>query len=77
MNGKPNPDIFIRAAELLKLAPDDCYVFEDSPNGVRAGAAAGCTVVMVPNMVQPTDEIRDMCDYVCESMFEAMKKIGQ
>lgn len=77
VNGKPNPDIFIRAAELLKLNPVDCYVFEDSPNGVRAGAAAGCTVVMVPNMVQPTDEIRGMCDYVCESMFEAMKKIGQ
>lgn len=77
VNGKPNPDIFLRAAELLNLQAGDCYVFEDSPNGVRAGSLAGCTVIMVPNMIQPTDEIRGMCEYVCESMFEAMKKIGQ
>ena len=74
--GKPNPDIFLRAAELLKMPPSECYVFEDSPNGVRAAAAAGCTVIMVPDSIQPDDEIRGMCEHVFESMFVAMEKIG-
>jgi HAD superfamily hydrolase (TIGR01509 family) len=43
-NGKPAPDIFILAAEKLGIAPKDCLVVEDSPNGVRAGKAAGMTV---------------------------------
>lgn len=74
--GKPNPDIFLRAAELLNLPASDCYVFEDSPNGVRAGAAAGCAVIMVPDSIQPDDELRGMCEHVFESMFVAMERIG-
>jgi beta-phosphoglucomutase-like phosphatase (HAD superfamily) len=42
---KPHPDIFLFAAERLKIAPENCVVIEDSVNGVRAGVAAGMTVV--------------------------------
>lgn len=42
---KPFPDVYLRAAELLKTAPDDCVVFEDSPAGVQAAHAAGMRVV--------------------------------
>lgn len=42
--GKPYPDIFLYAAEQLKIAPARCLVIEDSINGVRAGKAAGMTV---------------------------------
>lgn len=48
-NGKPAPDIFIKAAEKLGLDPRDCYAFEDSPNGIRAALAAGCHSVMIPD----------------------------
>ncbi len=72
-DGKPAPDIFLRAAELIHVPANECYVFEDSPNGVRAAFAAGCSVVMVPDRVQPTDEIRSMCEHVCQNMFVAMK----
>ena len=43
--GKPNPAPFLAGAALLGLAPQDCVVFEDSASGVRAGHAAGCTVI--------------------------------
>jgi mannitol-1-/sugar-/sorbitol-6-phosphatase len=43
--GKPNPEPFLTGAALLGVAPSDCLVFEDSPSGVAAGRAAGCTVV--------------------------------
>ena len=44
-NGKPAPDIYLLAAEKLEVEPRDCVVIEDSPNGVRAGVAAGMNVV--------------------------------
>lgn len=42
---KPFPDIYLKAAELLKVSPESCIVFEDSPTGVTAGLAAGMRVV--------------------------------
>jgi HAD superfamily hydrolase (TIGR01509 family) len=59
-NGKPAPDIFLKAAEELGIAPEECYVFEDAFNGVMAGYNAGCRTIMIPDMSQPTDEIRAM-----------------
>jgi beta-phosphoglucomutase len=44
-NPKPAPDVFLKAAELLGAAPQDCIVFEDSYSGVQAGLAAGMRVV--------------------------------
>ena len=44
-NGKPAPDIYLLAAEKLGVDSQDCIVIEDSPNGVRAGVAAGMNVV--------------------------------
>ena len=42
---KPDPEIYLRAAQKLEVEPQDCLVIEDSPNGVRAGVAAGMNVV--------------------------------
>ncbi len=44
-NGKPDPEIYLLAAQKLDVQPQDCIVIEDSPNGVRAGVAAGMNVV--------------------------------
>lgn len=43
--GKPHPEPFLAGARLLGVAPEECVVFEDSSSGVKAGRAAGCTVV--------------------------------
>lgn len=47
-NGKPAPDIFLKAAELLGVAPEKCLVIEDAPPGVIAAQAAGMQVITVP-----------------------------
>jgi HAD superfamily hydrolase (TIGR01509 family) len=41
---KPHPDVYLAAAKALAIAPQHCAVVEDTPNGTRAGVAAGCTV---------------------------------
>ncbi len=46
--GKPCPDPFLEAARRLNVLPGDCVVFEDSPAGVQAAAAAGMECVFVP-----------------------------
>jgi beta-phosphoglucomutase family hydrolase len=47
--GKPAPDIFLRAAELMKVAPERCLVFEDAEPGIKAAEAAGMRWVRVPS----------------------------
>ncbi|ORY96635.1 HAD-like domain-containing protein [Syncephalastrum racemosum] len=44
-NGKPHPEGYLKAAAGLDIEPKDCVVFEDAPAGVRAGRAAGMTVI--------------------------------
>ena len=46
---KPAPDAFLKAAELVGVAPDDCLVVEDSVKGLSAARAAGMRCVVVPN----------------------------
>lgn len=74
-NGKPAPDIFLLAAEKIHLPAADCYVFEDGFNGIRAAAAAGCTAVMIPDLLEPTEEIRALCKGVYPSLIHAMEAI--
>lgn len=57
-HSKPAPEIYLKAAQALDVAPSCCLVLEDSYNGCRAGHAAGCRVVMVPDLEPPTDEMR-------------------
>ena len=69
-HSKPAPDTFLVAAKKLHLDPHDCLVLEDSFNGVRAGRAAGCVTVMVPDLMQPTEEIAQLYDRKCEDLLE-------
>ena len=70
VNGKPHPDIFLKAAELLGEAPENCIVVEDSPAGIRAGSAAGMHTVLVPDQAAITQEIIDLSNVVLESLLE-------
>lgn len=70
-NGKPAPDIFLLAAKRLNLPASDCYVFEDSLNGIKAAAASGGAAIMIPDQVQPTDEVKKICAAVFNDLNEA------
>ena len=74
---KPAPDIFLQAAELLKRDPAECFVIEDSFNGVRAGTAAGMNVIMVPDMLPPDDEMYAKAFAIKSSLFEVLEYFRQ
>ncbi len=67
---KPEPDIFLMAAEAIGVDPSRALVLEDSLSGVRAGVAGGFITVMVPDMVAPDDYAREHATRICESLFE-------
>lgn len=73
--GKPEPDIFLLAAERIGLAPADCYVFEDGYNGLRGAAAAGCSPVMIPDTLPATDEMRTICTDIYPTLRDALTAI--
>lgn len=70
-NGKPAPDIFLIAASRFpdQPSPDNCLVFEDAPNGVKAAQSAGMQCVMVPedyvpeNMRTATQVLKSLEDF--------------
>ncbi len=46
-NGKPHPEVFLKAAKLIDIDPSECIVFEDSPTGAKAAANAGAKTVVI------------------------------
>ena len=69
-NSKPAPDPFLLAARKLGVDPRDCLALEDSLNGVRSASSAGMMTVMVPDLIQPPDEIRSLCAVVAPSLLD-------
>ncbi len=70
---KPEPDIFLYAADKLKIPAKNCCIIEDSFNGVRAAHASGAFVIMVPDLIQPTEEIALLADIILPSLTDVGK----
>jgi HAD superfamily hydrolase (TIGR01509 family) len=75
--GKPNPDPFLTAAVRLGVEPEHCLALEDSHNGVRAAHAAGMMTVMVPDLLEPTDEMREKCLAIAQSLHHVRDMIDR
>ena len=75
--GKPDPDIFLYAAERIDCEPNMCFVFEDSENGIKAGYAAGCTTIMVPDLMEASSAILPYCGKICRDLLQAEQEISK
>ncbi len=73
--GKPAPDIYLKVAEDLGVEPKNCLVFEDVPNGMRAGKSAGMTVIGVEDesAKKYSEEIKNICDYFIKDYYEMLE----
>jgi HAD superfamily hydrolase (TIGR01509 family) len=72
---KPAPDPFLKAPELLGIEPALCLALEDSHNGVRSASSAGMTTIMVPDLLEPTEEMRGLCTFVARDLHEVRRLI--
>jgi beta-phosphoglucomutase-like phosphatase (HAD superfamily) len=73
---KPAPEPYLKAAGLLGVAPAGCLALEDSANGVRSAAAAGVPVVMVPDVLAPTEELWGLALGVVPDLHHVLKALG-
>ncbi|NLS84607.1 MAG: HAD family phosphatase [Ruminococcaceae bacterium] len=71
-NSKPAPEVFLKCAEKLGADPANCIVLEDSYNGIRAGHAAGCKAIMIPDMDPPTPEMEQLAFAILPSLREVI-----
>ena len=69
-HGKPDPEIYLLAAERLGVEPTACIGVEDSMSGVRAIHAAGMKTVMIPDLIPPTPEIENILWKKCTSLID-------
>ena len=69
INGKPDPEPYLKLAKGLEVSPSNCLVLEDSYNGVRAAHAAGIKVIMVPDLLEPTAEMKEKCIRIVDTLF--------
>lgn len=63
-NSKPAPDIYLAACAALEVEPIQALAIEDSYNGIRSAHAAGMRSVMVPDMLPPTEEMKQLTDAI-------------
>ena len=69
-NGKPAPDIFLKACEQLGVKPSEAIGVEDSLNGVTSSSTAGLFTIMVIDLIKPTEKAREEADKIYDSLFE-------
>jgi len=76
-NGKPDPDIFLLAAGRLAVPPERCMVLEDSQAGLTGAARAGMMPVLIPDIKDPYEDVKDIIFTRLPSLHEVIGLIGE
>lgn len=74
-HSKPDPEIYLKAAQVLGVAPEYCIGVEDASNGIRSACAAGMRVILVPDLAMPSPEIQKMVYKQYESLDEIIEML--
>lgn len=67
---KPDPEIFLKACKEIEVKPNEAFVIEDSYNGIKAAFSAGIPGIMVPDLLPPTDEMKEKATVILNSLTE-------
>ncbi|MBO5282021.1 MAG: HAD family phosphatase [Lachnospiraceae bacterium] len=71
-HSKPQPDIYRMACESMGVDPQEAMAIEDSPNGIRAAYSAGMIPIMVPDLIEPDQEMQEKSMLICRDLLEVM-----
>lgn len=69
---KPNPDIYLKACEELQVSPKEAFAIEDSYNGIRSAYNGELRPIMVPDLLPPTDEMREKSEVILEDLLKVI-----
>jgi len=72
-HSKPRPDIYLMACRELGVDPGQAYAIEDSPNGIRSAYRAGMSPLMVPDMIAPDEEMRELSTKIFSDLHEVLR----
>lgn len=72
-HSKPDPEIYLKACDLINLKPEECIAIEDSLNGIKSSFSAGLRTIMIPDRIQPTEEIKPMCWKILNTLADLEK----
>lgn len=76
-HGKPEPDIYLSACSQLGIEPGEAVAVEDSDNGVTSAWRAGCRVIMVPDLSQPDEKLKEKLSAVAKDLTGILPYIDQ
>ena len=71
--GKPEPDIYLYAAEKTRTCSKNCIALEDSLNGIKSASSAGCKTVMVPDLDRPSAEAIPLLYGVADNLIDVKR----
>lgn len=74
---KPEPDIFLKACEELGVLPEEAFAIEDSYNGIRAAAAGKLRPLMVPDLMELTEEMKRLAERVFPDLLDVLSYISK
>lgn len=72
-NGKPNPEIYLKAAELLNVPKEKCIGIEDSNSGILSVYRAGIKAIMILDLEEPTEEVKNILYAKLDSLEEIIE----
>lgn len=75
-HSKPQPDIYLLACKKLGVETQQAYAIEDSPNGIRAAYSAGMKPIMVPDMIAPDGEMKELSFAIYSDLLEVRSFLG-
>lgn len=76
-NGKPNPEVFLKACDKLGVNPDEALVLEDSEAGIQAAFDGKIQVICVPDMKYPDKKYKKMSKAICKDLIEVKTYIEE
>jgi len=75
-NGKPNPEVFIKACEKIRERPENCLVLEDSEAGIQAAYTANIPVICIPDLKMPAQEYLNKTRAVLTSLDKVIELLS-
>lgn len=69
---KPDPEIYQKACEKLGILPNQAYAIEDSYHGVRSAVSCGLKTIMVPDLLEASDEMRNLAHVILPDLYQVI-----